>query len=311
MANWQVLGVLAILATLYAEPEELAVIHTDRHKRKASFSRIVSGWEAEEGQLPFQLSIRMVNPEGGVSACGGTIIHEEWGLTAAHCTATRVTIVVRAGVVNLTRPAVIFETTEYYNHPLYNEAMQSVVQPNDIGVIKFGRALVYSDYIQPIRLQSSYDMNKNYQGLRLTASGWGRTWTGGSSPENMNWVYLNGVSNEDCRVAFNFSPIVVSSTICASYYNVTSQSTCQGDSGGPLTVVDVDGETTQVGISSFVSATGCHTEIPAGFARPGHYHEWYEEVTGINFDWVPTVDPEPETEVEALQPEGPLVVDWF
>lgn len=23
----------------------------------------------------------------------------------------------------------------------------------------------------------------------------------------------------------------------------------------------------------------------AGFVRPGHYHAWYTEVTGINFDW--------------------------
>ncbi|GBP64694.1 Transmembrane protease serine 11F [Eumeta japonica] len=49
--------------------------------------RIVSGWEAEEGQIPHQLSIRMVNTIGTVSSCGASIIHNEWGLTAAHCTA--------------------------------------------------------------------------------------------------------------------------------------------------------------------------------------------------------------------------------
>ncbi|KAM3957881.1 collagenase-like [Aphomia sociella] len=256
-------------------------------------SRIVSGWEAMPGQLPFQLSLRMVSPIGGVTACGASIIHSEWGLTAAHCTATRVSVVIRAGAVSLTQPVYIFETTEYYNHPLYIEELQSVVQPNDIGVIKFGRSLVFNDYVKPIRIQSSESRNRNYQGIRLTASGWGRTWTApeGGAPENLNWVYLSGTSNAFCWAAFGGSNIIQDSTICASGYNVTSQSTCQGDSGGPLTVVEDDGELSEVGVASFVSGTGCHTDFPAGFIRPGHYHDWFTSVTGIDFDW----DLQPET----------------
>ncbi|KAM3957882.1 collagenase-like [Aphomia sociella] len=262
--------------------------------------RIVSGWEAVPGQLPFQLSLRMVSAIGGVSSCGGTIIHREWGLTAAHCTALRVSLVVRAGAVNLTQPVYIFETSEYYNHPLYIDAL-SVVQPNDIGVIKFGRELIFNDYVKPIRLHNSASMNRNYDGVRLTASGWGRTWTAGNSPENMNWVFLTGTSNAFCRSAYGGSSTVQDSTICASAYNVSSQSICQGDSGGPLTVVDDDGEISEVGVSSFVSSTGCHTDFPGGFIRPGHYHDWYYEVTGINFDWEyspPTTTVTPESESE-------------
>ncbi|XP_060806838.1 transmembrane protease serine 9 [Amyelois transitella] len=248
-------------------------------------ARIVSGWEAEEGQFPFQLSLRMVNREGGVTACGGSIIHAEWAITAAHCTATRVSVVVRAGAVNLTRPYYIFETTEYYNHPLYIEALQGIVQPNDIGVVKFNRRIEFNDRVQPIRLHRSEDRNRNYDGVRLTASGWGRTWTNGASPENLNWVYLRGVTNAACLAAFGGGSIIQPSTICARGYNDTTQSICQGDSGGPLTVVDEDGVLSLVGVSSFVSGTGCHTDFPAGFIRPGHYHDWYLEVTGIDFDW--------------------------
>lgn len=38
----------------------------------------------------------------------------------------------------------------------------------------------------------------------------------------------------------------------------------QGDSGGPLSIIDDDGQPTQVGVASFVSSSGCHTDFPAG-----------------------------------------------
>ncbi|XP_063368717.1 transmembrane protease serine 11E-like [Cydia amplana] len=250
-------------------------------------ARIVSGWEAAEGQVPYQLSLRMVNPTGAVSSCGGSIIHAAWGLTAAHCTATRVTMVVRAGAVSLWRPELIFETFEYFNHPLYIDALQAIVQPHDIAILKFQRTITFSHRVQPIRVQNSLDMNRNYDGAKLVASGWGRTWTDGASPENLQWVYLTGDANERCRSAYGGSSIIIDSTICASAYNVTSQSTCQGDSGGPLAELEEDGKYTLVGVTSFVSSQGCHADMPAGFIRPGHYHDWITDVTGINFDWVP------------------------
>ncbi|KAH9645227.1 hypothetical protein HF086_018272 [Spodoptera exigua] len=281
MAVWGALFLLAVAGiTVYADPSELAFPEEAR-----GGARIVSGWEAQKGQFPHQLSIRMVNPSGGVTSCGASIIHSEWAVTAAHCTATRVTIVVRVGTVNLTEPALIFETTKYYNHPLYIEALQSIVQPNDIGLIEFGRKIEFNDVIKPIRIQRSSERNTNYGGTRAIASGWGRTWTNGNSPENLNWVYLSIVTNFDCLVAFGGSFIIQDSTICASGYNVTSQSTCQGDSGGPLTIIDDDGQPTLVGVASFVSSSGCHTDFPAGFIRPGHYHSWFTQVSGIDFDW--------------------------
>ncbi|XP_073947925.1 uncharacterized protein [Choristoneura fumiferana] len=283
MKRWGVIVCLAAIAGAQVLAEEPLAFPEDA--QRMSGARIVSGWEAEEGQIPWQLSVRMVSPTGAVSSCGGSIIHPEWGMTAAHCTATRVTMVLRAGAVSLWHPELLFETTEYYNHPLYIDALQSVVQPNDIALLKFPRAIPFSDRVQPIRLQRDVDRNRNYAGVRLEASGWGRTWTNGAAPDNLQWVYLTGESNLACWFAYGGSSIIVDSTICASHYNVTSQSTCQGDSGGPLVDLEEDGKYTMVGVASFVSGTGCHTDFPAGFIRPGHYHAWYREVTGLDFDW--------------------------
>nr|XP_026487122.1 collagenase-like [Vanessa tameamea] len=300
MAAWGALVCLLAVSWVSAYPSPPQFVYPEN--ARDDMTRIVSGWEAKDGDIPYQLSLRMVGPIGTVNACGATLIHNEWALTAAHCTANRVTVIIRAGGVSLLRPAAIFETTDYYNHPEYIESF-SQVQPHDIGLIRLNRFLEYSSLIQPIRLQASVDKNKNYNDVKLHASGWGRTWTNGASPVNLNWVYLSGVSNQHCKDSYGGSSIIVDSTICARGYNVTSQSTCQGDSGGPLVTEDVDGTLTQVGISSFVSITGCHTDFPAGFIRPGHYHDWYLEVTGINFDWDPSQAVTTTTAAEPTEPD--------
>lgn len=61
----------------------------------------------------------------------------------------RASLIVRAGVLSLTdpNPDNIFETTEWYMHPKYNEH-NTKVQPNDISLIKLQRPVVYSsEYI--------------------------------------------------------------------------------------------------------------------------------------------------------------------
>lgn len=48
-------------------------------------TRIVLGLKAEEGQFPFMASIVPLNPGGGKGNCAGSVISENYVLTAAHC----------------------------------------------------------------------------------------------------------------------------------------------------------------------------------------------------------------------------------
>lgn len=43
--------------------------------------RVIGGSDAQEGQFPYQVSLRV----GGLHVCGGTIISSHFILTAAHC----------------------------------------------------------------------------------------------------------------------------------------------------------------------------------------------------------------------------------
>ncbi|XP_058450971.1 brachyurin-like isoform X3 [Malaya genurostris] len=239
-----------------------------------SHSRIVNGFPAEAGQFPYQVFLRGFLANGGLS-CGGSIISNEWVLTAAHCITGVERFEIVMGTINIGSPEVLGHSTNFIIHPQYNSNNLN----NDIGLLRLDSPVTFSQNIQAVNLPSADRTEETFVDVIATASGFGRTSDGGPVSNTKNWVNIRVISNAACQAVYG-SAVVIESTVCGTGADASNQSTCQGDSGGPLTIQE-GGASLQIGVVSFVAAAGCTSGHPSGYVRTTHFRSWINEQTGI------------------------------
>lgn len=137
--------------------------------------RIIGGDWAEEGQFPYQVSLRGVHRENQTVIrhfCGGSIISPEWVVTAAHCTqvgnSVPENVVVIVGAHHVRDGGQRYNTSEIINHPEYN-GYEGFLE-NDISLVKTSSPIQYNQFVAPISLNPDYIEG----GVRALLSGWGR-----------------------------------------------------------------------------------------------------------------------------------------
>ncbi|XP_038565935.1 transmembrane protease serine 9-like isoform X2 [Micropterus salmoides] len=235
-------------------------------------TKIVGGQVASAGSWPWQASLQTST---GFHFCGGTLINNQWVMTAAHCFAstgvTTSTLTVSLGLQSLqgSNPNKVTRTvSQIIMHPSYN----SNTNDNDICLLKLSSPVAFTSYIQPVCLAapgSTY-----YKGTLSWATGWGNVGTGVSlpSPGNLMEVQLPIVGNRQCSCTYGLS-IITSNKMCAGF-SAGGMDTCQGDSGGPL-VSKQGGRWIQGGIVSFTSSLGCALpNFQSGYTRVSQYQSW-------------------------------------
>ncbi|KAJ6642449.1 Collagenase [Pseudolycoriella hygida] len=240
-------------------------------------TRIVNGFQANPGQFPHQALLEITLPQGKTGVCGGSLLSNEWVITAAHCALLAKSFKISLGAQTFANPSepgrVIDITTTKIVHSQYNPFLLT----NDLTLIKLSRKIEFTDRIQPVILPKSNDL---FEGQDVIASGWGRQFTNAphAAPE-LRWAPLHIISYDDC-VKFYNTFVIRDTTICARGAN--KESVCSGDSGGPL-VLKSDNRTL-IGVTSFGHLSGCDLGIPQGFSRITSYTQWIEENTGIGID---------------------------
>jgi len=245
--------------------------------QEVSSGRIVGGQEATPGQFPYQVGL-FINVTGGQAFCGGSILSEEWILTAAHCVdATKYAVVVIGGH-NVRVPdaeQIRVEATEFIVH----EKWDATAITDDVALIRLSRPIEFNDRVQPTRLPAREHSEKNFAGETGTASGWGLPSDSATSISPvLRWVQNRITTHSGCSQWY-FGIVQSAMHICMS--GSGGRSICSGDSGGPMVVTDRDGQPTQVGIVSFGIALGCEFGFPGVFSRVTSYVDWISEKTGI------------------------------
>lgn len=237
-------------------------------------SRIVNGFQAQPGQFPHQVLLSITIPQGR-AVCGGSLLNNEWVITAAHCAVSAIEFEVSLGAQSYNNPSeagrVIDKTTTKIVHPQYS----SFTATNDLALVKLSQKIDFTDRIKPALLPTT---KETFEGQDVIASGWGLKSSGDQNvASELQWAPMHIISYADCVQIYS-SLIVRESTICAQ--GNKKESVCNGDSGGPL-VLKSDNRTL-IGVTSFGSSTGCDMGIPQGFSRITSFLQWIEDTTGIS-----------------------------
>uniref|UniRef100_A0A3Q2QV05 Peptidase S1 domain-containing protein n=1 Tax=Fundulus heteroclitus TaxID=8078 RepID=A0A3Q2QV05_FUNHE len=231
-------------------------------------TRIVGGEEAPPGSWPWQVSLHIYN-----HICGGSLINDQWVMTAAQCIPSLVTVYLGRQSQEGSNPnEVVRKAAQIIIHPDYNPGTSN----NDIALLKLSQPVNFTSYISPVCLAAS---NSTFSsGVNTWITGWGNIGTPLPSPQNLMELEVPVVENSQCNSSYGGN-IITDSMICAGLQEGGKDS-CQGDSGGPM-VSKQCGRWIQAGIESF--GRGCaEPNIPEVYTRVSQYESWINGVINGN-----------------------------
>lgn len=221
-------------------------------------SRIVGGKVAGNSVHKFQVGLLTKNIADNFNAqfCGGTLIKNNFIVTAAHCSdsVTANQVQVLTGTQDLDGTGVRRNVTAIHIHPNWD--------PNtfDYDVAVWQLATPTSGI--PFASLATVDPPV---GSSLRVTGWGALTEGGSFPTNLRMVNVPLTSRTNCNDANSYSGDITARMICAGL-DAGGKDSCQGDSGGPLTDDLGAGFKVLTGIVSW--GTGCaRANLPGVYSR--------------------------------------------
>jgi secreted trypsin-like serine protease len=209
---------------------------------------IFGGTPIDISQVPWQISLEF----NGNHGCGGSILNEEWVLTAAHCAQGQnpSSLIVHAGSTNqlLNNIGQRIVVDQIIIHPNWNG---DVTSGSDVALLHLSEPLCFNANVQPIQLNST-QVTPGTIGL---ITGWGRTQTGGPVQANLLQASIPIISDIQANSILNNG-----TNGCSPPQNSVDETQIAlfqqgfaagpGDSGGPM-VVFSNGSALLAGVSSW------------------------------------------------------------
>nr|AUI10827.1 putative PQM protease precursor [Ancylometes rufus] len=253
----------------------------DCGKSLAPQARIVNGIVTTRGKYPWMVSIHQKISNGIKHICGGSILNENWIVTAAHCFDQPVVLSdyeVYAGLYSITKldePTVQkLQMAKVVIHKLYVEDGYA----NDIALIETATPININGskgFINGICLPTGVT---NPTG-EATVIGWGRIKSNGPISAELREVTIPFMSWQQCKQIYGhkdseFEAVqVVPAMLCAGG---KGKDTCQYDSGGPLFQYDKDGVATLIG--TVANGAECaYKHYPGMYMKVSAFKSWMEK----------------------------------
>jgi secreted trypsin-like serine protease len=241
--------------------------------------RIIGGQEAIPNSWPWEAWLYIEDPKDKDNSflCGGSLINDQWVMTAGHCLYDNKgkpkTITVALGVHDRNakdskeNQRVVVVAEQLFVHPKYdNDAIT-----NDIALIKLSEPITFTDEISPICLPDDRDLCPNDPRTTLIVAGWGMTHLKGESSHKLREVAIPVISKAKCKDAYRKDEngnSINGGVFCAG--NIDNgrkiKGTCAGDSGSPVVAPQPEGHYQQVGLVSW-GHKDCETKHPGSWGR--------------------------------------------
>jgi trypsin len=193
--------------------------------RNPQDGKIVGGLEINIELAPYQISLQ----DRGFHICGGSIISENFVLTAAHCTHgnSAKSLKIRAGSDKYRSGGVLIQVEEIIQHEDFNYQIIDF----DFSLLKLDQSLEFSEKIRSIALPEQNEVVEDDTLCFVT--GWGNTQNVQESREKLRAAFVPSVNQTSCTEAYESFGGITDQMICAGFRRGQVDA-CQGDSGGPL-----------------------------------------------------------------------------
>ncbi|XP_061447605.1 serine protease 27-like [Rhineura floridana] len=261
-------------------------------------NRIIGGKDSQEGEWPWQVSIKM----NGDYHCGGSLITDQWVVTASHCfklLSTPSNFTVMLGALKLSDPGPD-STTTAVRRIILNPTYEGNSRSGDIALVQLDQPVNFSHRIIPICVP---DANVVFPpGHKCWVTGWGdvQVRERHKPSDILQKLEVPIISTNTCNTLYHqdsgepkVTREIKNDMICAGFA-AGQRDACQGDSGGPLAC--------RMGESWLLAGVVSWGEGCAQKNRPGVY----ARVTSYQ-PWIHSLIPELKFTSVATKNHGPTV----
>ncbi|XP_054165112.1 venom peptide isomerase heavy chain-like [Oppia nitens] len=216
-------------------------------------------------EIPFLVVIK----NDGKVICGGSILNEQWVLTAAHCFKGREKIKskyrLHVGTVT-SEGGKAYKIKRIIVHPVFSyETMNS-----DIALLKIDGKIKLGSTVRTVCLPT---VSHSKSTGEVTVAGFGRVVHQGKQADKLQMVKLPIITNKKCQKMYGDlsleDQLTIYDTNMCTWFK--GRDSCEGDSGGPAFQVK-NNKNILVGIISF--GWDCADHHPGVYTRVSDFLDW-------------------------------------